>query len=172
MSEPVVGIIVASRTDLPVVEGGTKQLEELGVAYELDVLSPHFQAGEVADWASGARDRGLKVLIAASSGSAHLAGAVAAHTTLPVIGIPCRSTHLGGADALYATVQMPKGVPVATVGLDAAENAAVLAAQILATTDPDVEQALDRMRQDAVKEHREHREWTGEPGPRGFGFRV
>lgn len=174
MAQPVVGIVTSARADLEVMERAARQLEELGVAYTLDVLSVHHDPAAVARWVETARERGLRVLIAGASRGGHLPGVVAAYTTLPVIGVPCLSRHLGGADALYGVVQMPVGVPVATVGLDAAENAAILAAQILAVADDALTADLDRVRAGHGEDRRaEHREWTGE-APKGsrFGFQV
>lgn len=170
MSGPAVGIVVASRAEQPVVDGVTKLLEEMGVGYVQDVLSPHLHPTELAAWASGAREAGRRVLIAASSLGASLAGVVAAHTTLPVIGLPCSSIHQPATAALAATAQTPKGVPVATVGVDAAENAALLAVQILATTDAGLSDALAGYREEQAREHGDHREWDGGERPRRFGF--
>jgi phosphoribosylaminoimidazole carboxylase PurE protein len=132
---PSVGILVGSRSDLPVLEKCTARLDDLGVEYELEVRSAHRTPEDVAEYASTARDRGLKIIICAAGMAAHLAGAVAARTNLPVIGIPVAAGPLNGFDALLATVQMPAGVPVATVAVNGAANAAVLAAQILALSD-------------------------------------
>jgi 5-(carboxyamino)imidazole ribonucleotide mutase len=118
-------------------------LENLGVDYELKVLSAHRTPESVAEYAATARDRGLKVVICAAGMAAHLAGAVAARTNLPVIGVPVAAGTLGGLDALLATVQMPSGVPVATVAVNGAANAAVLAAQILALSDPELAERLE-----------------------------
>ncbi len=140
---PAVGILVGSKSDMPVLERCTARLEELGIGYELEVRSAHRNPESVAEYASTARDRGLKVIICAAGMAAHLAGAVAARTTLPVIGIPVAAGTLGGLDSLLATVQMPSGVPVATVAVNGAANAAVLAAQILALSDPDLAEKLE-----------------------------
>ncbi len=140
---PSVGILVGSESDLPVMEKCTSRLDDLGVDYELEVRSAHRTPGDVAEYASTARDRGLKVIICAAGMAAHLAGAVAARTTLPVIGIPVAAGPLSGFDALLATVQMPSGVPVATVAVNGAANAAVLATQILALSDPQLAERLE-----------------------------
>jgi 5-(carboxyamino)imidazole ribonucleotide mutase len=140
---PSVGILVGSESDLPVLEKCTIRLENLEIDYELQVLSAHRTPESVAEYAATARDRGLKVVICAAGMAAHLAGAVAARTNLPVIGIPVAAGTLGGLDALLATVQMPSGVPVATVAVNGAANAAVLAAQILALSDPDLSERLE-----------------------------
>ena len=140
---PSVAILVGSRSDLPVMEKCTKRLDDLGVDYELEVLSAHRNPEGVSEYAGTARERGLKVIICAAGMAAHLAGAVAARTTLPVIGIPVAAGTLGGLDSLLSTVQMPSGVPVATVAVNGAANAAVLAAQILALSDEDLTQKLE-----------------------------
>jgi 5-(carboxyamino)imidazole ribonucleotide mutase len=140
---PSVGILVGSQSDLPVMEKCTKRLEDLGVEYELEVRSAHRNPEGVADYVTSAPERGIKVFICAAGMAAHLAGAVAARTNLPVIGIPIAAGALGGFDALLATVQMPSGVPVATVAVNGAANAAVLAAQILALSDPELAERLE-----------------------------
>ena len=130
-----VGIVMGSYSDMPVVEKGIKVLQEFGVPVEVRVLSAHRCPEEARDFAATARESGFSVLIAAAGMAAHLAGALAANTTLPVIGIPCKSTNLDGMDALLSTVMMPSGIPVATVAIDGAKNAALLAIEILAVTD-------------------------------------
>lgn len=139
---PSVGILVGSKSDLPVMEKCTRRLEDLGIDYELEVRSAHRNPEGVADYVTSAPERGIKVFICAAGMAAHLAGAVAARTNLPVIGIPISAGTLGGFDALLATVQMPSGVPVATVAVNGADNAAVLAAQILALSDPELAERL------------------------------
>ena len=140
---PLVGILVGSKSDMPVLERCTTRLEDLGVEYEIQVRSAHRDPEGVSEYARTARERGLKVLICAAGMAAHLAGAVAARTTLPVIGIPVAAGSLNGLDSLLSTVQMPSGVPVATVAVNGAANAAVLAAQILALSDPDLAEKLE-----------------------------
>ena len=140
---PVVGILVGSKSDMPVLEKCTARLEEFGIEYEIEVRSAHRNPEGVSEYAGTARERGLKVMICAAGMAAHLAGAVAARTTVPVIGIPVAAGTLGGLDSLLSTVQMPSGVPVATVAVNGAANAAVLAAQILALSDPDLAQRLE-----------------------------
>ena len=140
---PSVGILVGSSSDLPVMEKCTKRLEDLGIDYELEVRSAHRTPDAVAEYVASAPGRGIKVFICAAGMAAHLAGAVAARTSLPVIGIPIAAGTLGGFDALLATVQMPSGVPVATVAVNGAANAAVLAAQILALSDPELAERLE-----------------------------
>ena len=140
---PLVGILVGSKSDMPVLEKCTARLEELGIEHELEVRSAHRDPEGVSEYAGTARERGLKVLICAAGMAAHLAGAVAARTSLPVIGIPVAAGPLSGFDSLLSTVQMPSGVPVATVAVNGAVNAAVLAAQILALSDPDLQERLE-----------------------------
>jgi 5-(carboxyamino)imidazole ribonucleotide mutase len=140
---PRVGILVGSKSDLPVLDKCTARLEELGIEYEIEVRSAHRNPEDVSEYAGTARERGLKILICAAGMAAHLAGAVAARTSLPVIGIPVAAGSLGGLDSLLSTVQMPSGVPVATVAVNGAANAAVLAAQILALSDPDLAERLE-----------------------------
>jgi len=140
---PAVGILVGSGSDLPTMEKCTKRLEDLGVEHELEVLSAHRNPEAVAEYVAAAPERGINVFICAAGMAAHLAGAVAARTNLPVIGVPIAAGTLGGFDALLATVQMPTGVPVATVAVNGAANAAVLAAQILALGDSELTERLE-----------------------------
>ena len=140
---PLVGILVGSKSDMPVLERCTQRLEELGIEYEIEVRSAHRDPQGVSEYAGTARERGLKVVVCAAGMAAHLAGAVAARTSLPVIGIPVAAGPLGGLDSLLSTVQMPSGVPVATVAVNGAANAAVLAAQILALSDEDLARRLE-----------------------------
>ena len=137
-----VGVVMGSVSDLPVVEKGIKVLQEFGVPVEVRVLSAHRCPEEARDFAATAREKGFGVLIAAAGMAAHLAGALAANTTLPVIGSPCKSTNLDGMDALLSTVQMPTGIPVATVAINGGANAALLAAQILAVSDDELANKL------------------------------
>ena len=145
-SQALVAIVMGSESDLPKVQPAADTLKELCVPYELNVCSAHRTPDRAKALASEARGRGMKVIIAAAGGAAHLAGVLAAHTTLPVIGIPVSAGTLGGIDALLATVQMPAGVPVATVAIDGARNAALLAAEILALHDEGLAGRLDEMR--------------------------
>ncbi len=140
---PRVGILVGSKSDLPVMEKCTVKLEELGVEHEIEVKSAHRNPDAVAEYAGSAKERGIKVIVCAAGMAAHLAGAVAGRTNLPVIGIPIAAGSLNGLDALLATVQMPSGVPVATVAVNGAANAAVLAAQILALSDDELAARMD-----------------------------
>jgi 5-(carboxyamino)imidazole ribonucleotide mutase len=137
-----VGILVGSASDLPVIEQATAILERFEIPHELNVLSAHRNPDQLDEYARLAEDRGLRVLICGAGMAAHLAGAVAARTILPVIGVPVGTKYVGGADALFSTVQMPRGVPVATVAIDGAVNAAILAAQIIASTDEDLRKRL------------------------------
>ena len=139
---PSVGILIGSESDLPVLEKCRARLSSLGIDFELEVLSAHRNPEGVAEYVASAPGRGIRVFICAAGMAAHLAGAVAARTNLPVIGIPVAAGTLGGFDALLATVQMPSGVPVATVAVNGAANAAVLAAQILALSDPELAEKL------------------------------
>lgn len=141
-----VGIVMGSASDLPVVEKAINVLREYGVPFEVRVLSAHRCPNEAREFAASAQESGFSVLIAAAGMAAHLAGALAANTTLPVIGIPCKSTNLDGMDALLSTVMMPSGIPVATVAIDGAKNAALLAIQILALSDKDLDRKLKEAR--------------------------
>src|SRR5215467_4066988 len=144
MSKPVVSIVMGSDSDLDIMREAAKSLEEFGIAYELDVTSAHRSPERTAQFAQNAADRGIRVIIAGAGGAAHLAGVIAAHTNIPVIGVPIPSTSLNGLDSLLATVQMPAGIPVATVaiGKAGATNAGILAAQILAVADSSLAQKL------------------------------
>ncbi len=137
---------MGSDSDLPIVEKGIKVLEEYGIPFEVHVYSAHRTPVEARDFTLGARKNGFGVIIAAAGMAAHLAGAIAANTTIPVIGIPVKSGNLGGIDALLSTVQMPSGIPVATVAIDGAANAAHLAAQIIAVGDDELAAKLDSLR--------------------------
>ena len=147
---PLVLILMGSASDFPKLEAAEKTLAELGLKYETHVASAHRQPDRVAALAREARDRGVKVIIAAAGGAAHLAGAVAAQTTLPVIGVPIASSALQGLDSLLSTVQMPSGIPVATVAINGARNAALLAAQVLALTDQALAGKLEKLRAEAA----------------------
>lgn len=140
---PVVGIILGSKSDLPLMESCVKVLDDLGLTHEVKVCSAHRNPRGVMEWATSARARGIKVVIAAAGGAAHLPGVVAAWTDLPVIGVPVPTQHLGGVDSLYSIVQMPAGIPVATVAIGeaGAKNAAWLAARILGLEDRAIESA-------------------------------
>ena len=141
-----VGIIMGSDSDLPIVKKATDMLTTLEIPFEVHVYSAHRTPVEASEFAKNARERGFGVLIAAAGMAAHLAGAIAANTTLPVIGIPCKGGMMDGLDALLSTVQMPTGIPVATVALNGAANAALLAAQIIAVEDAELAAKLDAKR--------------------------
>ena len=141
-----VGIIMGSDSDLPIVQKAVDMLKALEIPYEVHIYSAHRTPVEASRFASSARESGFGVLIAAAGMAAHLAGAIAANTTLPVIGIPCKSSNLDGMDALLSTVQMPTGIPVATVAINGGGNAALLAAQILAVSDSALAEKLDKKR--------------------------
>ena len=141
-----IGIIMGSASDLPVVKKAIDMLESFGVPSETHIFSAHRTPVEARDFALTARENGFGAIIAAAGMAAHLAGAIAANTTLPVIGIPCKSTNLDGLDALLSTVMMPSGIPVATVAIDGAANAALLAIQILAVEDKALADKLDAKR--------------------------
>ncbi len=141
-----VGIVMGSKSDEPTMQKGADLLDELGVEYEMVVSSAHRNPGRTAEYAREARGRGLRVLIAGAGLAAALPGVLAAHTTVPVIGVPVASGALNGLDSLYSIVQMPPGIPVATVGIDNARNAAMLAAQILALSDEKIAREIDTYR--------------------------
>ena len=141
-----VGIVMGSDSDLPVIAKAVDQLKALDIPFEVHVYSAHRTPVQARDFALNARENGFGVLIAAAGMAAHLAGAIAANTTLPVIGIPCKGAFLDGLDALLSTVQMPSGIPVATVAVDGGTNAALLAAQILAVEDAELAKKLDDKR--------------------------
>jgi 5-(carboxyamino)imidazole ribonucleotide mutase len=146
-----VGIIMGSDSDLPVVEKAIDTLKELEVPFEVHVFSAHRTPVEAREFSVNARENGFGAIIAAAGKAAHLAGAIAANTTLPVIGIPIKASTLDGLDALLSTVQMPGGIPVATVAIDGAQNAALLAAQIIAVSDEDLAKKLEEQRNNAMK---------------------
>ncbi len=142
-----VAILMGSDSDLPIVQKAVNELKDLGISYEAHVMSAHRTPDAAAEFSKNARSAGFGVIIAAAGMAAHLAGVLAAHTTLPVIGIPCKGGAMDGLDALLATVQMPSGVPVATVALNGGANAALLAAQILALSDEVLAEKLQERKQ-------------------------
>jgi len=142
----LVGILMGSESDLTVMEKAAEVLKEMEVPYEMEISSAHRHPEKTAKYAKTARERGIEVLIAGAGMAAHLAGVLASHSTLPVIGVPIKSGALNGADALYSTVQMPPGVPVATVGIDGAKNAAYLACEILSIKYPEITKKLEDFR--------------------------
>lgn len=141
-----IGIVMGSDSDMPIVKKAMDTLESFGVPYEIHIYSAHRTPAEAKDFAANARANGFGAIIAAAGMAAHLAGAIAANTTLPVVGIPCKSTNLDGIDALLSTVQMPSGIPVATVAINGAVNAALLCIQMLAIEDGELAAKLDAKR--------------------------
>ncbi len=148
---PLVGIIMGSKSDMPVMEGCTAELDALGVPYELVIASAHRNPAKVHEWAESAADRGVKVIVAAAGKAAHLGGVVAAFTPLPVIGVPMKTSDLGGLDSLLSMVQMPSGVPVACVAINGAKNAAIYATQILGATMPEYRDAIAQLKRDMAE---------------------
>lgn len=142
MSKPLVGIIMGSDSDLPVMSAAAQICEEFGIAFELDIVSAHRTPAKLVEYASSAEGRGLKVIIAGAGGAAHLPGMVASETVLPVIGVPVKGSSLEGMDSLLSIVQMPGGVPVATVAINGAKNAGILAAQIIGASDSDLREKI------------------------------
>lgn len=145
-----VAVIMGSDSDLPIVKKAIVELKRFGVPYECHVMSAHRTPALASEFASSAKANGFGVIICAAGMAAHLAGVVAGHTTLPVIGIPCKSAALDGMDALLATVMMPSGIPVATVAIDGAKNAAILAVQILALSDEELSEKLEAEKQNMI----------------------
>ena len=153
MNKPVVSIVMGSDSDLEIMKEAGKSLDDFGIAYEIDVTSAHRSPDRTAEYARRAAERGIKVIIAGAGGAAHLAGVIAAHTTLPVIGVPIPATSLNGMDSLLATVQMPAGIPVATVaiGNPGATNAGILAAQMIALADAGVAKKMTAHKEKLAK---------------------
>ncbi len=152
MSKPQIGIIMGSDSDLPVMEKAAEVLKEMGIGYEMEISSAHRLPEKTAEYARGARGRGIEVIIAGAGMAAHLAGVIASYTTIPVIGVPLKSGALNGVDALYSTVQMPAGIPVATVAIDGAKNAAYLACSILSIKYPEIAVKLEAYREKTRQE--------------------
>jgi len=148
----VVGVIMGSDSDWPVMRAAAQALDEFGVAYEVSVISAHRTPDRMLDYARGAAGRGLKVIIAGAGGAAHLPGMVASATVLPVVGVPVPLAHLDGLDSLLSIVQMPAGIPVATVSVGGARNAGLLAVRILATSDPALAQRMLTFQQDLAQQ--------------------
>lgn len=138
----LVGVVIGSDSDLGALAPCMETLEQLGIPAELEIISAHRTPGRASDYASSAEDRGVRVIVAAAGGAAHLAGVIAAWSVLPVIGVPVRTQGLGGLDSLLSMVQMPGGVPVATVAIDGAKNAALLAAEILGVSEPEIRERV------------------------------
>lgn len=148
MSKAIVGIIMGSQSDLPIMKKAAEMLHQMEVPYEITIVSAHRTPERMIDYAKSARGRGLKVIIAGAGGAAHLPGMVASMTSLPVIGVPVKSSNsIDGWDSILSILQMPAGVPVATVALDGSRNAGILAAQIIGTSDADVAKRLDQYKE-------------------------
>ncbi|MFY0684508.1 MAG: 5-(carboxyamino)imidazole ribonucleotide mutase [Balneola sp.] len=142
MSNPIIGVVMGSDSDWPTMKQATDILDEFGVNYEKKVVSAHRTPNDMADYGETARERGIQIIIAGAGGAAHLPGMLASHTTLPVIGVPIQTSALGGVDSLYSIVQMPNGIPVATVAIGKAQNAGLLALRMLSMTDSNVANQL------------------------------
>jgi 5-(carboxyamino)imidazole ribonucleotide mutase len=151
MKTPLVGIIMGSDSDLPVMQNAADILKELGVSYEMTIVSAHRTPQRLYDYATAAKGRGLQVIIAGAGGAAHLPGMVASLTTLPVIGVPVKTSSMSGIDSLLSIVQMPAGIPVATVAINNAQNAGILAAQIIGLKNAAVEAAVTKYRNDLTE---------------------
>ncbi len=151
MKNPIVSIVMGSDSDLPIMKEAAKILDELRITYECTIISAHRTPEKAFDFAKNAADRGIKVIIAGAGGAAHLAGVIAAMTHIPVIGVPIKSKTLNGVDSLYSIVQMPSGIPVATVGINAAKNAGILAAQIIALGDKQLSDRLIDYKKELAK---------------------
>ena len=148
---PIVGIIMGSDSDLPVMKEAADILKQFGVPYEMTIVSAHRTPDRLYSYAKEAKERGIKVIIAGAGGAAHLPGMVASMTALPVVGVPVKTSTLNGVDSLYSVVQMPPGVPVATVAINGAKNAGILAAQILGVSDEKVYNQVDKYKKDLEK---------------------
>lgn len=153
--DPLIGIVMGSDSDLPTMKAAAEVCEEFGVPYEMNIISAHRTPIDMANYGQEAHRRGLRVIIAGAGGAAHLPGMIAAHTPLPVIGVPIRTESLGGMDSLLSIVQMPPGVPVATVAIGGAKNAALLAIEIIATSDPSLLERVIRYKQKTADMSRE-----------------
>jgi 5-(carboxyamino)imidazole ribonucleotide mutase len=151
MEKPKILVLIGSDSDLPVIKDGLEFLKEVGIPFRLDISSAHRQPEKTINYAQRARTEGIEVIIAVAGMAAHLPGVVASHTTIPVIGVPTSGGVLNGIDALLSIVQMPKGIPVATVGIDASRNAAILACKILSIKYDEVRKKLDKMKSDMKK---------------------
>jgi len=152
---PLIGIVMGSDSDLPTMKAAAEVCEEFGVPYEMNIISAHRTPMDMANYGQEAHKRGLRVIIAGAGGAAHLPGMIAAHTPLPVIGVPIRTESLSGMDSLLSIVQMPPGVPVATVAIGGAKNAALLAIQVIATSDPSLLESVIRYKQKTADMSRE-----------------
>lgn len=152
MSTPIVGVVMGSDSDWPTMKEATEILDHFDVPYEKRVVSAHRTPDVMADYGKNARERGIQVIIAGAGGAAHLPGMLASHTTLPVIGVPVKTTALGGVDSLYSIVQMPNGIPVATVAIGKAKNAGLLAVRMLGMTDESLANKLGAYHQEMAEE--------------------
>lgn len=153
MSEkPIVGVVMGSDSDWPTMKEAVEILDRFGILFEKRVVSAHRTPDLMAEYGKTARKRGLKIIIAGAGGAAHLPGMLAAHTTLPVIGVPVKTTALGGVDSLYSIVQMPNGVPVATVAIGKAKNAGLLAVRILGSENPKIAEKLEKYHQEMAED--------------------
>lgn len=152
MTKPLVGIVMGSDSDLQIMKGASDILKQFGIEHEIIISSAHRVPDRTAQYAKTAEERGLEVIIAAAGMAAHLPGVIAAFTTLPVIGVPIQSGPLAGTDALYAIVQMPPGIPVATMAINGAKNAGIFAAQVLSTKYPEIREKLDDYKQQLADE--------------------
>jgi 5-(carboxyamino)imidazole ribonucleotide mutase len=169
-SKPLIGIIMGSDSDLPIMNDAAEILKEFGIEYEIKILSAHRTPKLSAEYAVTAHERGIKVIIAGAGGAAHLPGVAAAYFPLPVIGVPIKSKYLDGLDSLLSIVQMPGGVPVATVAINQAKNAALLAVQILATDNPDLLQKVIDYKKELESVSLKKNEMLSKKGSSGFGF--
>ncbi len=158
MEKPKILVLIGSDSDLPVVQDGLKFLKDIGVPFKLDISSAHRQPEKTVNYAQQARKEGFEVIIAVAGMAAHLPGVIASHTTIPVIGVPTSGGVLNGVDALLSIVQMPKGIPVATVGIDASRNAAILACKILSIKYDEVRKKLEKMKTDMKKQNEDKSE--------------
>lgn len=168
MKNPLVGIVMGSDSDLPIMKGAADILDKFGIPYEVIIASAHRVPDQVAEYARTAQQRGLRVIIAGAGLAAHLPGVLAAFTTLPVIGVPIKGGALAGVDALYAIVQMPTGVPVATVAINGAKNAGILAAQMLAIADPQLQQKLVAYKEEMAQQVQQKDSKLKELGIEGY----
>ncbi len=165
---PLVGIIMGSDSDLPIMESAIALCEDFSVPYEVAIVSAHRTPQRMVKYAQTARERGLKAIIAGAGGAAHLPGMVASLTTLPVIGVPVKTRHLQGVDSLYSIVQMPGGIPVATVAINNAKNAGLLAIQILSTFDSDIAKKLEAYRHQLEESVLQKQSQLEEMGPQEY----
>jgi len=155
MSNPLIGVVMGSDSDWPTMKQATEILDQFSVSYEKRVVSAHRTPNDMADYGETARERGLQIIIAGAGGAAHLPGMLASHTTLPVIGVPIQTSALGGVDSLYSIVQMPNGIPVATVAIGKAQNAGLLALRMLSMTDSTIAEKLSAYHAVMADESRE-----------------